>query len=177
MEIIAYICIIIACISLILIWFVSIYNKFQTYIIRINAVEADIDNVLRKRFDLLNKSITIIKNSLPEEENPLAIIGELHSKKISNFDLDRSLYQAINEFDIYKEKVKDAEIKKIAFVLNESEAELLAYRKYYNDITTDYNSLRKMFPSSIVGLICGYKNRNYYDNKNLFDKTTNDFKL
>src|SRR5574344_399295 len=110
MEIIAYICIIIACISLILIWFVSIYNKFQTYIIRINAVEADIDNVLRKRFDLLNKSITIIKNSLPEEENPLAIIGELHSKKISNFDLDRSLYQAINEFDIYKEKVKDAEI-------------------------------------------------------------------
>ena len=40
------------------------YNKFQENIIRINEVEADIDNVLRKRFDLLNKSISIIKKNL-----------------------------------------------------------------------------------------------------------------
>ena len=104
METISIVCIVIAVICLILIWFISIYNRFQANIIRINEVEADIDNVLRKRFDLLNKSIAIMKKNLPEEE-PLKIIEELHSKKMSNFELDRALYQAINEFDIYKDQI------------------------------------------------------------------------
>ena len=42
--------------------------------------------------------------------------------------------------------------------------------KYYNDVTTDYNKLRHLFPSNIVAALCGYKNRNYYDNKNLTSK-------
>ena len=41
--------------GILLIWFISIYNKFQTYIIRINEAEVNIDSTLRKRFDLLNK--------------------------------------------------------------------------------------------------------------------------
>ena len=167
MEVATIICIVVAVIALLSIGFVSIYNRFQENIIRINEVESNIDNVLRKRFDLLNKSISIIKEELPDIENPLAIIEELHSKKMTNFDLDRSLYQAINEFDSYKEKIENPEFKKIDAVLNETESELIAYRKYYNDVTTDYNRLRHRFPSNIVALICKYKDRNYYDNKNV----------
>ncbi len=167
MEVASIVCIVIAVIALLSIGFVSIYNRFQENLIRINEVESNIDNVLRKRFDLLNKSISIIKEELPDIENPLAIIEELHSKKMTNFDLDRSLYQAINEFDSYKEKIENPEFKKIDAVLDETESELLAYRKYYNDVTTDYNRLRHKFPSNIVALICKYKDRNYYDNKNV----------
>ena len=173
MEVATIICIVIAVICLLSIGFISIYNRFQENIIRINEVESDIDNILRKRFDLLNKSISIIKDELPEVDNPLAIIEELHSKKMTNFDLDRSLYQAINEFDSYKTKIKDSELKKIDAVLNETEAELMAYRKYYNDVTTDYNRLRHKFPTNIVALICKYKDRNYYDNKNVLKESDN----
>ncbi len=167
MEVATIICIVIAVVALLSIGFVSIYNRFQENIIRINEVESNIDNVLRKRFDLLNKSVSIIKNELPDIENPLAIIDELHSKKMTNFDLDRSLYQAINEFDSYKDKIEDPEFGKIDAVIKETEAELVAYRKYYNDVTTDYNRLRHKFPSNLVALICKYKDRNYYDNKNV----------
>ena len=167
------ICIVIAVLALLAIGFIVIYNRFQENIIRINEVESDIDNVLRKRFDLLNKSITIIKDKLPEVENPLSSIEELHSKKMTNFDLDRALYQSINEFDSYLDKIDDSEFKKIALILNETEAELIAYRKYYNDITTDYNRLRHKFPTNIVALICKYKSRNYYDNKNVLKESDN----
>ena len=173
METVAIVCIIIAAVCLLSIGFISIYNRFQENLIRINEVESDIDNVLRKRFDLLNKSISIIKNEFPDIENPLAIIEELHSKKMANFDLDRSLYQAINEFDSYKDKIEDPEIKKIDALLKESESELLAYRKYYNDVTTDYNRLRHKFPTNIVAIICKYKARNYYDNKNILKESDN----
>lgn len=175
-----YILIIIIAICLLLIWYISIYNSFQNYIIRINESEAFIDTTLRKRFDLLNKSIEIIKSNTKEKE-VLNIINELKSMKISNFDLDRKLYDAINEFDKYKEsneELRNTEsFIKIELGLFESEAEIVAARKYYNDIITDYNKLVKRFPSNLVAKICGYKTKTYYDGKNMEDDDVNDFKL
>ena len=77
---------------------VSVYNRFQNYIIRINEAEVNIDSILRKRFDLLNKSISVIKVNT-KEENVLEMISKLKSKKLTNFELDRQLYDAINEFN------------------------------------------------------------------------------
>ncbi len=173
MELASIVCVIIAILALISIGFVSIYNRFQEILIRINEVESNIDNILRKRFDLLNKSIAIIKDKLPDIEEPLKSIEELHSKKMTNFDLDRALYQAINEFESYLVQIDDSELAKIASLLNETESELVAYRKYYNDTTTDYNRLRHKFPTNIVAIICGYKSRNYYDNKNILKESDN----
>ena len=99
--------IIIIIICLILVWYVNTYNKFQSFIIRINEVEANIDTTLRKRFDLLNKSINIIKGNINTEEDVLGLIVKLRSRKLSNFDLDRQLYEAINEFNYYKELLLD----------------------------------------------------------------------
>ena len=95
--------IIIIIICLILVWYINTYNKFQGLMIRINEVEANIDTVLRKRFDLLNKSINIIKGNINTDEDVLELIVKLRSRKISNFDLDRQLYEAINEFNYYKD--------------------------------------------------------------------------
>ena len=175
-----YILIIVIAICLLLIWYITIYNSYQNYIIRINESEAFIDTTLRKRFDLLNKSIEIIKANTKEKE-VLNIINELKSMKISNFDLDRKLYDAINEFDKYKEnneELKNTEsFIKIELGLFESEAEIVAARKYYNDIITDYNKLLKKFPSNIVAKISGYKTKTYFDRKNMDDDDINDFKL
>ena len=173
--------IIIIFICFVLIWFVTTYNKFQNFIIRINEVEANIDTTLRKRFDLLNKSINIIKGNINTEEDVLGLIVKLRSRKLSNFDLDRQLYEAINEFNYYKETYpelneSDALIK-IDISLNESEHEITALRKYYNDIITDYNKLVRKFPSNLVAIISKYKERTYYDGKNMNDDITNDFKL
>ena len=93
-------------IGLIAIWFITIYNKIQTYIIRINEAEVNIDSTLRKRFDLLNKSINIIKANTKEKGDILEMIVKLRSRKLTNFELDRQLYEGINEFNHYKENYK-----------------------------------------------------------------------
>lgn len=165
---------------LILIWYINIYNRYQNYIIRINEAEANIDSTLRKRFDLLNKSIGIIKSNT-DKEKVLDIISNLRSKKLTNFELDRKLYEAINEFSKYKEdypKLKmNEEYMKVDLGLSETEAEIVASRKYYNDIITDYNKLVRTFPSNIVAKISKYKVRNYFDGKDMNDDVVNDFKL
>ena len=173
--------IIIIFICLILVWYINTYNKFQGFIIRINEVEANIDTTLRKRFDLLNKSINIIKGNIKTEEDVLGLIVKLRSRKLSNFDLDSQLYEAINEFNYYKENYTELSesdaLLKIDISLNESEHEITALRKYYNDIITDYNKLVRKFPSNLVAIISKYKEKTYYDGKNMNDDITNDFKL
>lgn len=72
---------IITIICAILLTFTIYYNRIQDCIIRINEAEVNIDSVLRKRFDLLNKSITIIKNTTKTEDEILDIIVKLRTKK------------------------------------------------------------------------------------------------
>ena len=168
-------------ISLFIIWIASSYNQFQVLIIRINEAEANIDAVLRKRFDLLNKSIDIIKENTKTDDNVLEQIVKIRSRKLSNFDLDRKLYDGIKEFEKYKEKypkLKDVQsFMKIDIGLNESEAEIVAFRKYYNDIITDYNKLVKAFPTNIIALFFKFKSKLYFDGKDMNDEIIDDFKL
>ena len=166
MEVLMSVIFLTVIVCILAIWFVAIYNKFQEYVIRINEAEADIDSTLRKRFDLLNKSIEVIK-AVTEEEQVLELITNLRSQKLNNFELDRQIYEGINEFNGYKEnneKLKKNEgFIKIDIALNETEAEMVADRKYYNDIITDYNKMVKSIPSNIIAKVCKFKCKNYFD--------------
>lgn len=181
MGVIIILFLVILLICIISIIFATTYNKFQVYIIRINEAETNIDSVLRKRFDLLNKSIEIIKACTKTEEKVMSEIEKLKSKKLSNFDLDRKLYDSIKSFTKYKESypaLKNNEsFVKIDVELNESEAEIVALRKYYNDIITDYNKMVKSFPSNIIGLVFKFKSKMYFDGKDQSDDDIYDFKL
>jgi LemA protein len=181
MELISYILIVFIAICLLLIWYINIYNNYQNYIIRINEAESFIDTTLRKRFDLLNKSIEIIKAVTNTKKEVLNQIKDLKSVKLSNFELDRKLYEAINEFNSYKENSENLknneEFLKVDLGLLESESEIVAARKYYNDIITDYNKLVRTFPSNVVAKISGYKIKTYFDGKNMEDDDIKDFKL
>lgn len=163
--------------------FIYCYNKIQNCMVRLNEAEANIDSVLRKRFDLLNKSISIIKGNIELEENEevLGEIVKLRSRKLTNFELDRKLYDSINEFQQLKEKhesLKTCEaFIKIEISLNETEAEIYACRKYYNDIVTKYNKLVRTFPSNLVAFLLHNKEKTYYDGKDMNDDIKNDFKL
>ncbi|MEG2322281.1 MAG: LemA family protein [Bacilli bacterium] len=170
---------IVAC--LVFVWYTNTYNRYQNLIVRINEVEANIDTVLRKRFDLLNKSITLIKANSDIKEEVLELIVKLRSRKLSNFELDRQLYDAINEFNNYmtnNESLRQVDnLIKIEVGLNETEHEITAFRKYYNDIVTEYNEMIRKFPSNLIGKFSKYKERTYYDGKNMNDEIVNDFKL
>lgn len=184
MLVFVYLLVVCILICVFLICYICIYNYYQTYIIRINESEAFIDTTLRKRFDLLNKSIGIIEASKKEKEKDepiLKSIINLKSQKLSNFELDRILYDGINEFQRYKDEIpslsENEAFLKIDLALFESESEIVAARKYYNDIITDYNKLVRHFPSNIVARICNYKVKTYYDGKDMTDEDIQDFKL
>lgn len=174
LSIIIFICIIVA-------FYTYLYNKFQDVIIRINEVEATIDTNLRNKYDLLNKSISIIKGNVEIKNDIFDEIVKLRSRKISNFDLDRKLILAFNEFNSLKDKHKELnksdELNKIEKDINEIDNKLVIFRDYYNDNITNYNRMVKSFPTKIIAIINKYEEKLFFDRKDMNDDDFNDFKL
>jgi len=179
MESLLFVIIILVCI--ITIFYAITYNKFQDYIIRINEVESMIDNNLRNKYDLINRAIPIIKSNIDKEKDVFGEIVKLRSRKISNFELYRVLMRSSNEIDSLKEEFssvdKSEEIKKIRKQINEIDNKVENEIDYYNENISIYNSLLKKFPSNVIAVFCKYKEKLFFDRKDMNDEDYNDFKL
>ena len=66
-----------------LITYISLYNKINESIIRIEEAESRIDNNLRDKYDLLNRSISLIRNKIELEPDSFKeIIKLINSSQI-----------------------------------------------------------------------------------------------
>ncbi|MDD4035796.1 MAG: LemA family protein [Bacilli bacterium] len=158
---------IIILISLLLIGYILIYNTFQRLIIRIGEAEANISGALDKRFDLLNRAINIIKGNVKIDKEILENIVKLRSRKLSDFEMDKELDAATNQFYILKDEYPDlnksSNFGELCESLNDTIEQLAAAKKYYNNIVVKYNKLVRLFPSSIVAFILRYKEKGFHD--------------
>ena len=68
--------------------YIAIYNRLQKYTIRIKEAESEIDETLRKRYDLLVSMETLINSNT--DLNQRNFEG-FETDKMSNFDVDRKL--------------------------------------------------------------------------------------
>jgi len=173
--------IILTTIIILLIYYINLYNKINESIIRIDEAESRIDNNLRDKYDLLNRSISLFRNKIELKDNTFKDIIKLRARKISNFELDRVLVKSYNEFlTIYEDNKSLRESNEIFKIYKQLELindELLTLRNYYNANITNYNKMIKKFPTNIVAQIKKYKERPFYDLKDMTDEDYEDFKL
>lgn len=165
--------------------YIYLYNRIQDYIIKINEVESIIDTNLRGKYDNINKCVTIIRSdesiSKKLDKNIFEEVVKLRNRKISNFDLDRKLIDANNQFIALKQKYEqlntNEEIKEITKKIEDFDEKLEINREYYNRNIAEYNKLVMVFPTNIVAKICKYKEKLFFDRKDMSDEDYNDFKL
>lgn len=158
------------------------YNKFNELSIRINEAEANIDNILRNKYDAIQRAVSIIKGNTKIDEEIFEEIVKLRSRKISNFDLDRKLVTATNELfklkEIHKELFDTSdELKKIIKLIKSDDERIITLKEYFNNNVTKYNKLIISFPTNIVALLNKYKTKLFFDRKDMNDEDYNDFKL
>ncbi len=165
--------------------YIYLYNRIQDYIVKINEIESIIDTNLRNKYDNINRCVSIIKNdekvSKELDKNMFEEVVRLRNRKISNFDLDRKLIDANNQFITLKEKYPTiSEIKDIQDItkkVEDCDEKLAVNRDYYNRNIAEYNKLVKLFPTNIVAKICKYQEKLFFDRKDMSDDDYNDFKL
>ena len=158
-------------------FFLIASNNFNEYIIRINEAEKNIESVLNKRFDYLNKGNDVIKDEINSEEDALNTISNIRSQNLNNFELDKKLYNAIEEFyecsEEYIDLKSNQDYTNIEICIIESESEILALKEYYNDIIKKYNALIEKIPYSLFSKIKKYTEKELFEIKDHTDLINN----
>ena len=161
--------------------YIHYYNKINDTIIRVNEAENRIDSNLRDKYDILNRSVTLIKGKIELDDKAFTDLAKLKAKKISNFDLDRTLVASHNElisiYENHKELRDSDELYKCVKQLELIDEELEALRKYYNANIANYNKMLKRIPTIIIAKMKKYKEKLFYDMKDRNDEDYEDFKL
>ena len=172
--------VVVALASAITITYVLTYNKIQKYMIRINEAESQIDEALRKKYDILVSMENIINETLKLKQNNFSDLND-KDVKISNFDMDRRLTKTVDLFkkirSDYLEELDFEAFRTLLVDLKINEEKNDAAKKYYNKYTTQLNMLIKRFPSNIIAKIHSIKEHLYFDNKDMSDDDILDFKL
>ena len=163
------------------IFYINVYNKINETLIRIDEAESRIDDNLRDKFDLFSRIVPIIRSNVSLDEDAFKDLLKLKTMKLSNFDLDRALVSVNNEFvqvfDANSQLKENEEVCKAYRQLDIINDELNTLRNYYNGNITVYNSMIKKFPTNIIAKIKKYKQKTFYDLKDMTDDIKNDFKL
>lgn len=155
------------------------YNKLNYYKTRIERSENIIDEALRNKYDKLCELNIEIKKEITKKDYLKEYI-ELKDTRISNYDMDRKLVEAMNlvhELINDNEKLNNKEINKILKEMDEIDENLTSGKNFYNKNTTELNGVIRKFPSSFVAKVHNYKIKPYFDGKNMQDAITDDFKL
>ena len=87
--------------------YLTTYNRYQDYIIRINEVEGKIDDCLRDKFDSILRLNNYIKEKIKTKKVLVDDISKLKDEDISSFDMDRKLTEAMNKVNVVKDNLSN----------------------------------------------------------------------
>lgn len=150
---------------------------FNTLIGRKNQVTnifGTIDALLKKRYDLLPKLITTVKEYMKHERGLLEQITELRAKAVSGrltddqrVDLDNRISKLLGGIMVAVENYPQLKASEnflhLQRTMNEVEEQISAARRAYNAAVTDYNNTVEMFPTNIMAGMMGYQTKNVFE--------------
>ena len=181
MPLIYTLVILIGLFAIVAIIYIVNFNRLNSKKIKIDEAEYVIDDTLRLRYDLIIRVSNIIKTNIDINADYFKDFEGLKSKKISNFDLNRKIDDAINLVkqlrDDYSALTDNRGMQDVMIELKETEEKLEAAKGYYNKYTSELNGVIKKFPSNIVAKIHHFTPKAFFDGKDLEDDITDDFKL
>ena len=159
--------------------YVITYNNLVNYKIKIEKAEGIIDENLRQKYDLIAKMNVAIKKIVTKKDYLKDYI-DLKDKRISNYELDRKLTEAMNIILEVKNDYSELDTKEFnndIKEINKLNETLISCKTYYNKNTTELNQIIRKFPSNIVAKIHRYKIKPFFDGKNMQDAVIDEFKL
>lgn len=133
-----------------------------------------IDALLKKRYDLLPKLITTVKQYMKHERELLEKVTELRAKATSGnlsddqkVDLDNQMSKLMGGIMIAVENYPDLKANEnfmhLQRTMNEVEEQISAARRAYNASVTDYNNAVEMFPTNIMANMMSYKTKKVFE--------------
>jgi len=140
---------------------ILIYNSLISKKNQVENIFAGVDAVLKKRFDLIPNLVASVSQYMEHEKSTLEKITSLRAEAMKpgisdtqKISLDAKLTSALGAINLAMEAYPDLKanenVMHLQRSLNETEEQISAARRAYNQAVTDLNNAIEMFPTNIV---------------------------
>ncbi len=170
---------IIAIIAIVLLWLITIYNRFVTLRNRADEAWSDIDVQLKRRYDLIPNLIETVKGYAAHEKGVLENVTKARTaamaaeqsgnpKKVGEAEnmLSGTLKTLFAVSENYPDLKASDNFVELQRELRDTEDKIKASRRFYNSNVRDMNIKVQSFPSNIVANIFSFKKRDFFEMEN-----------
>ena len=142
------------------IWIISTYNTLTSLRLRLDNAWRQIDVQLKRRYDLIPNLIETVKGYMQFEQDTLQKVIEARSQAMGSKGvkdaanaqtaLTQSLGQVFALMENYPDLKSNQNVLNLQEELTGTESRIAFARQYYNDLVTQYNTRRQVFPSNVI---------------------------
>lgn len=165
--------IVLAIVVILLVWVVGRYNYFVTQNETITGQWAQVENQLKRRFDLIPNIVNTVKGITQQEQEVFGKLAEARAKyagattpdaKASAAgQVESSLARLLVVVENYPELKSSQSFRDLTVALEGTENRIAVERMKYNELVRNLNASVKRFPNSILASIFGVGERTYFE--------------
>ena len=159
--------------AVIVLYGVFAYNRLVRLRNRIENAWSQIDVQLRRRYDLIPNLIETVKGYAAHEREVFQKVTEARSRAISAQTVgdqgkaENMLTGALKSLFAVAERYPDLKANQNFMMLQEelagTEGKIAYARQFYNDTVMKYDTVREIFPSSMIANMFHFKEREYFE--------------
>lgn len=166
--------IIIAAVVVLVAVFAAMYNGLIKLNVRADEAWSDITVQMKRRLDLIPNLISTVKGYAAHEKGVFEEVTKARTA-IMNAGTVEETAKAENQFkdalksifavaEAYPDLKANENFKELQTELVDTEDKIQASRRFYNGVVRDFNTKRKVFPTSIFAGMLGFnKDREFFD--------------
>lgn len=153
--------------GLVILVFVWAYNSLIAKKNEIKNTYGSIDAVLKKRYDLIPNLIAAVQEYMAYEKETLAHItqlrtqaintGEIREKFALNDKISDKIQNIIVSAEDYPELQSSQNMLQLQQALAETEGQISAARRTYNQAVTNYNNACQQIPTNFIASFLNYE--------------------
>jgi LemA protein len=159
--------IVIIVVVLLVIIFAAMYNGLVRLNVRANEAWSDITVQLKRRYDLIPNLVNTVKGYAAHEKsvfedvtaaraNALSAKGPAETAKAEN-QFSQTLKSLFAVAEAYPDLKASQNFQELQAELTDTEDKIMASRRFYNGVVRDFNTKRKVFPTSVFANMLGFK--------------------
>ena len=149
------------------------YNRFTSQEEAIKTAQAEVQNQLQRRNDLIPNLVETVKGYANQERDIFTAIADSRARMMGAKTPDEQIEAAnaqtsalarlLAVVENYPQLKSDANFQRLMDELAGTENRLAVARQRYNDTARQYNTLRRSFPSNVTAKVFGFQEYKYYE--------------
>lgn len=169
MNLVPVLIVIVVLILIFVIWYISVSNKLNRAVVKIDEASSGIDVALTKRYDVLTKMIEVVKSYAKHEKETLFDVIKLRDnmsmkeKSEANHLMDENFKKINIVAENYPELKSSENYNTLQKSITDVEEHLQAARRLYNSNISLYNQMIVSFPTSVIANNKGMLKKDFFE--------------